>query len=160
MPIRIRFWLNSPISPERTGGIRASERWTSGSRFVASRWRCQVTNPQIRTPPAAMTKRVSEKPKMVIGEFFGLSHPQVLDWRTPKTKMPRPLAESTEPTTSSFGVGSGRGASPTLGVMRRMKATMITSPTKTIRHVTSVVAHPPRIGPTAIPAPATPPMIA
>ena len=87
----------------------ASERWMSGSRFVASRWRCQATNPQSSTPPAAMTKMVSEKPKMVMGEFLGLSHPQVLDSRTPKTKIPRPAAESTEPTTSSFGGGPGGG---------------------------------------------------
>ena len=74
------------------------KRWTSGSRFVASRWRCQVTNPHSRMPPAARTKRVSENPKMVMGEFFGLTHPQVLDWRTPKTKTPRPAADRTEPT--------------------------------------------------------------
>ncbi len=37
---------------------------------------------------------------------------------------------------------------------------MKTSPTNTIRHDSSVVAQPPTIGPTAIPAPATPPMTA
>ena len=37
---------------------------------------------------------------------------------------------------------------------------MKTSPTNTIRHVSTVVAHPPTMGPTAIPAPATPPMTA
>ncbi len=35
---------------------------------------------------------------MVMGEFFGFSQPQVLDWSTPKTKAPRPAADSTEPT--------------------------------------------------------------
>ena len=35
-----------------------------------------------------------------------------------------------------------------------------TSPAKTNRHVHSVVTQPPRIGPTAMPAPATPPMTA
>ena len=107
-----------------------------------------------------MTKRVSEKPKIVMGEFLGLSHPQVLDSSTPKTNSPRPAAESTEPTTSSFGVGVGPGASVTLRVMNRMKPAMKTSPTNTTRHVSSVVAHPPTIGPTAIPAPATPPITA
>ena len=97
---------------------------------------------------------------MVIGEFLGLSHPQVLDSSTPRTKSPRPVAESTEPTTSSFGVGVGPGASFTLRVMIRMKPAMKTSPTNTIRHVSSVVAQPPTMGPTAIPAPATPPMTA
>ena len=33
---------------------------------------------------------------------------------------------------------------------------MKTSPTNTTRHVSTVVAHPPTMGPTAIPAPATP----
>ena len=78
-----RFWLNIPMSPERTGGMRAKERWTRGSWPVSSRWRCQVTNPQMRTPPAAMTNSVSENPKMVKGEFLGLTHPHVLDSRTP-----------------------------------------------------------------------------
>ena len=103
---------------------------------------------------------MSEKPKMVIGEFFGLTHPQVLDWRTPKTKTPRPAADSTEPTMSSFGAGSGRGASATFRIMIRINAAMKTSPTNTTRHVSTVVAHPPTMGPTAIPAPATPPMTA
>ena len=108
--MRMRFWLNIPIRPDRTGGIRASERWTSGSRSVSPRGAAaRSTNPQSSTPPAAMTNRVSEKPKMVIGEFFGLTHPQVLDSRTPKTKTPRPAAESTEPTKSSLGAGPGAG---------------------------------------------------
>ena len=107
-----------------------------------------------------MTKRVSEKPKMVIGESFGLTHPHVLDSSTPKTNSPRPVAESTDPTPSSFGAGLGAGASATLRVMNRMKPAMKTSPTNTTRHVSSVVAHPPTMGPTAIPAPATPPITA
>ena len=107
-----------------------------------------------------MTKRVSEKPKIVMGEFLGLTHPQVLDSSTPNTNSPRPAAESTEPTTSSFGVGVGPGASFTLRVMNKMKPAMKTSPTNTTRHVSSVVAHPPTMGPTAIPAPATPPITA
>jgi hypothetical protein len=52
----------------------------------------------MRTRPAAITKSVNENPKMVMGEFFGLSQPQVLDSRTPNTKSPRPAADSTEPT--------------------------------------------------------------
>ena len=55
---------------------------------------------------------------------------------------------------------AGPGASFTFRVMSRMKAAMKTSPTNTIRQVTSVVAQPPTMGPTAIPAPATPPMTA
>ena len=107
-----------------------------------------------------MTKRVSEKPKIVMGEFLGLSHPQVLDSSTPNTNRPRPAADRTEPTTSSFGVGVGPGASFTLRVMNKMNAAMKTSPTNTTRHDSSVVAQPPTMGPTAIPAPATPPITA
>ena len=45
-------------------------------------------------------------------------------------------------------------------VVARMKATSTTSPANTTRHESSVVAQPPTIGPTAIPAPATPPITA
>ena len=41
-----------------------------------------------------------------------------------------------------------------------MPATITTSPMNTTRHVSSVVAQPPRIGPMAMPAPATPPSTA
>ena len=97
-----------------------------------------------------MTKRVSEKPKIVNGEFLGLSQPQVLDSSTPNTNRPRPEADRTEPTTSSFGTGVGPGASFTLRVMNKMKAAMKTSPTNTTRHGTAV-AQPPTMGPTAYP---------
>jgi hypothetical protein len=40
----------------------------------------------------------------------------------------------------------------------RIATTMMTSPTNTTRQLSSVVAHPPMIGPTAMPAPATPPI--
>ncbi len=36
-PIMIRFWLNRPTSPERSGGTLTRSRWTSGSSAVASR---------------------------------------------------------------------------------------------------------------------------
>jgi hypothetical protein len=36
----------------------------------------------------------------------------------------------------------------------------MTSPTKTMRQLSTVVAQPPRIGPMMLPAPATPPMMA
>ena len=41
-----------------------------------------------------------------------------------------------------------------------MIATRTTSPANTTRHDSSVVAQPPTMGPTAIPAPATPPITA
>ena len=61
---------------------------------------------------------------------------------------------------SSRGFGPVRTASATNWVMARMKITRTTSPTNTTRHDSSVVAQPPRIGPMAMPAPATPPMTA
>ena len=108
-----------------------------------------------------MTKTVSEKPNGVTGESsFGLIQPHVLDCSTPRTTRPRPAADSTVPTMSSFGAEPVRTASTTFGVITRISATNSTSPTKMIRHEYSVVAQPPRIGPTAIPAPATPPITA
>ncbi len=61
---------------------------------------------------------------------------------------------------SSRGLGPVRTASATYFVIRRMPITMTTSPTNTTRHDSWVVAQPPRIGPMAIPAPATPPITA
>ena len=108
-----------------------------------------------------MTKTVREKPNGVTGESgFGLTQPQALDCSTPRTTSPSPAADSTAPTTSSFGGTPVRTESATFGVITRMSATSSTSPTKMIRQEYSVVAHPPRIGPTAIPAPATPPITA
>ena len=81
----------------------------SGSRFRRLAVVLPFTNPQSTTQPAAMTNRVSEKPKIVTGESLGLTHPHVLDFSTPNTNNPRPEAESTEPTPSSFGGGVGPG---------------------------------------------------
>src|SRR4051794_36732655 len=108
-----------------------------------------------------MTKTVREKPNGVTGESsLGRTQPQVLDCSTPRTTRPRPAADSAVPTMSSFGAGPVIAASATFGVITRISATRSTSPAKMIRHEYSVVAQPPRIGPTAIPAPATPPITA
>ena len=108
-----------------------------------------------------MTKTVREKPNGSTGESsLGRTQPQVLDCSTPRTTRPRPVADKTVPTTSSRGAGPVLTASATFGVITRIRATNSTSPAKMIRHEYSVVAQPPRIGPTAIPAPATPPITA
>ena len=107
-----------------------------------------------------MTKIVSEKPNGVMGESFGSIQPHVVDCSTPRTIAPRPVADRTLPTTSRRGFGPLRSASPTKRTIARMPRTMTTSPTKTTRQVSSVVAQPPRIGPMAMPAPATPPITA
>jgi hypothetical protein len=119
-----------------------------------------VTNAHNNTPPAVITKIVSEKPNTSIGESFGLIHPQVDDCRVPSTTAPRPVATRTLPTTSSLGGVSPVFASPIRWVIARMNSTSTTSPTNTTRQDSSVVAQPPRIGPMAIPAPATPPITA
>ncbi len=103
---------------------------------------------------------MSEKPNGSIGEFFGLTQPQVPACSVARTTAPSPEATSTDPTTSRRGFGPLRGASSTNGVMMRIPITMTTSPTNTTRQLSSVVAQPPTIGPMAMPAPATPPMIA
>ena len=159
-PIRIRFWLNRPINPERSGGIFNRSRCTSGSVPMASRWCCQRKNPHNATPPAVITKIVSENPKISTGESFGRSQPQELDCRTPRTTKPSPLAAKKLPKKSSRGTVPVRGVSVIRRLMARMTSTRITSPTKTTRHESSVVAQPPNMGPKAIPAPATPPITA
>ena len=101
---------------------------------VASRWRCQVTNPHSSTPPAAMTNNVSDKPNGSTGEFFGLTQPHVLDCRTAEDDQtpsrrrtaPRRRCRAAEP-------GPLRGASATCRVMARMNTDQNTSPTNTTR---------------------------
>ena len=103
---------------------------------------------------------MSDRPNGSTGESFGFTQPHVLDWSTPSTTMPRPLADSAVPTPSSRGLAPLRGASAMKRVVARMNATSTTSPANTTRHDSSVVAQPPTIGPTAMPAPATPPITA
>ncbi len=101
-----------------------------------------------------------DRPAGSIGESFGCTQPHVLDWSTPSTITPRPPADNAVPMTSSRGFGPLRGASAMKRVVNRMNATRTTSPANTTRHDSSVVAQPPTIGPTAMPAPATPPITA
>ena len=156
-PIRIRFWARNMATPPRSEGIRSSGRCTSGSCPSRSRRRSQATNPAKTRAPAAITNGVKAKPKGSIGELRGASQPQLLACRTPKTTRARPDAESTPPTQSSTGGGPSRSGSRISRVPIRIPIATTTSPTKTTRQLSSVVAQPPRIGPTAMPAPATPP---
>src|SRR5204863_2582961 len=103
------------------------------------------------------TNGTSENPNGVTGEFRGCSHPQLLAWSTPNTIRPRPRADSTDPTQSNPPVSRSVGGSLRRRLARRIAITTTTSPANTSRHVRLVVTQPPRIGPTAIPAPATPP---
>ena len=91
-PIRIRFWLNRPIRPARSGAIFSSARCTSGSRPLLSRRPCHGVNAHSSARPAPTTKSVSEKPNGVSGESsLGLTQPQALDCSTPRTTSPRPV---------------------------------------------------------------------
>ena len=96
-PMRMRFWLNSPVRPARSGGIRSRLMCTSGSAPIFSRWRCHTVKAHSRTAPPTIIQMVSEKPNGVIGEFFGTTQPQVLDCSVPSTMTPRPTADMTAP---------------------------------------------------------------
>ena len=157
IPIRIRFWASSITSPPRSVGIPSSLKWTSGSSPAASRRRSHARKPPRTTAPAAITNGVSEKPKGSTGELSGLSQPQLLACSTPMTISARPIAESTLPTQSSLGLAPSRSGSDSSREPSRIAIATSTSPTNTTRQLSSVVAQPPRMGPTAIPAPAMPP---
>ena len=103
----------------------------------------------------------SEKPSGVMGEAsVGSMKPHVLACRMLSTMAPSALAERTMPRTSSLGLAPSRTASTMYRERARMVSTRTTSPAKTTRQLSSVVAQPPTMGPTAMPAPATPPMMA
>ena len=58
---------------------------------------------------------------------------------------------------SRRGAGPSRRASRTVRIPSRIPIATTTSPAKITRQLSSVVAQPPRIGPTAMPTPETPP---
>ena len=157
IPIRIRFWAQNIARPLRRTGIRKRRKLTSGGWPVASRRLSQARKATNRPPPAAITNGASENPNGSTGELRGSSQPQLLACRTPKTISPSPSAESTEPTQSSPAGRSSDSGSRSSRTASRIAITSTTSPTKTTRQEAFVVSQPPRIGPTAIPAPATPP---
>ena len=69
--------MNRPIEarPQRRD-LRAARGGRAGRVRVASRWRCHAHEGPSRTPPAAMTKSVSEKPNGSTGESFGWTSPR------------------------------------------------------------------------------------
>jgi hypothetical protein len=140
--------------------MRSRSRWTSGSVPAASRARCHRVNAHSRNAPTATTNGVGENPKGAMGACFGTIHPQALARSTPNTINPSPSEDSTTPRRSRRGRSGPAGASPRNRTASRMPRTMTTSPTNTTRQLKAVGAQPPTIGPTAIPAPATPPITA
>ncbi len=157
-PISTRFWPRNITRPLRSTARLSSAKCISGLRSRSSSRRSQARNATSSTPPAATTNGASEKPNGSIGEFRGASQPHLLAFSTPKTSKPRPSALRIEPTQSSRGTGPSRGASRTSrGVASTIAVAITTSPANTRRQVSSVVSQPPRIGPTAIAAPETPP---
>ena len=109
--------LNKGSSPSLT--LRSNQRMNSPSTIR----------------PAPTTNGASERPNGVIGELALVIQPHSLARRIPNTRRPRPRADSTEPTQSSFGTGLGRAMSVINRTERTIKSVRITSPTKTYRQV-------------------------
>ena len=129
--------------------VEAQQRFLAAAPRAAAPSRRRAAR---RTPPAAITNGVSEKPNGVIGELRGASQPQLLACRTPKTRTARPAAERTLPTQSRR-----RLARPALGLAEQSacragcRSRRPPRRRRRCRQVNSVVAQPPRIGPTAMP---------
>ena len=141
-------------------GSRSRRKWTQRVLAAAPRGAAPRRGSRRgRAPPAAITNGVSEKPNGSIGELRGRSQPQLLACRTPRTIS----AEAERGEHRADPVEARRAARLALGLARSAGCragspiATTTSPAKTTRQLSSVVAQPPRIGPTAIPAPATPP---
>ena len=98
--------------------------------------------------PASTSQTTGEMPNQLGPPDLGWNQPQTPDLRTPKTISPRPSADRTPPTTSSFGRSSGT-ESCCLREKKRITAASSTSPANTQRHEKYVVAKPPISGPTA-----------
>lgn len=120
-PSRIKLCVSSMTSPARSGAIRSSDSRTSGISPCFSRRRSQLVNRARSTPPAAMTNRVGENPKMVNGELRGCSSPQLLLCRTPSTTRASPAADRPLPRRPA-----GSGVRPPLG--RRSSAATTGAP--------------------------------
>ena len=85
-PIRIRFWLNSPIRPERSGGDLQQRQVHQRVRASA----LSVTLPHRERPQqdhaeADHEDRQREAERGHRGVLLGLTQPQVLDCSTPRT---------------------------------------------------------------------------
>ncbi len=154
----MRFWLIIVSSPARRAGRSSRDRCTSGSVRLATRRRSQETKAYSTSAEAAITNRVGAKPNTVNGGFRGWTQPQVPLWSTPRTPRPRPVADSVAPTPSNRGRGPVRGTSLIARLAISIATTTTTSPANTSRQVRYVVTQPPSSGPTAMPAPASPPM--
>ena len=130
----------------------SNRKCTSGSLPASSRWRSRSKAPQ-QEPAGGDHERRQREPERFDGRVARLQPPQLLACSTPKTIRLSPSADSTEPTQSSAGRSPSRAGSRNSRANRRIAITRTTSPANTSRHVRFVVSQPPRIGPTAIPAP-------
>ena len=158
-PACTRYWKKNIVSPLVSCRLRNMAGRTSGSLPFDSRYASQRKKTQITNSPASISQMVGERPAHEGPSTVGWIQPHSADRRTPKTRAPRPSAESTAPTTSSCG-RSSTGASAIRRVMSRMTSTSTTSPAKTHRQEKYVVQKPPISGPTATataPAAATSP---
>ena len=85
------------------------------------------------TPPPSISQNAGDRPSHSGAPGLGLMNPHVPDRNRPYTIKPRPIADSTVPTTSSV-TPSSAGVSAMRFVKARMPMMAMTSPTNTQRH--------------------------
>ncbi len=131
-PACIRYWKKNMTRPPLSCLLRSIAVRTSGSFPCASRRLSHRKKIQITRRPARISQVVGDTLNQDGPSGFGCTHPHSLERSTPKTSSPRPRAEITAPTTSSFGRSSD-GASAMRRVSTRIASTTTTSPANTQR---------------------------
>ena len=91
------------ISPPLSWRLRSISGRTSGSLPLDSQRASQRKNTQITNRPIRISQIVGERLNHSGWPGFGWIQPQTEERSTPKTRAPRPAADSTAPTTSSCG---------------------------------------------------------
>ena len=132
-PAWTRNWKKNIVRPPVSCLLRSIAVRTSGSWPCDSRRACQRKKSQITKSPPRMSQIVGDSPAHDGPPVLGWIQPHSAERRTPKTRSPRPSAESTAPTTSSCG-RSSTGASAIRRVRSRITSTTTTSPANTQRH--------------------------
>jgi len=153
-PFVITNWRPSVLRPARNWGTANRSGSTSGSFPVSFlRW-SQSTKPHSRTKPPITNQKLSDRLRNCAvasgpSGTRGDTHPQELVCSTPNTTAARPVADSSTPTPSSFGVSAASTSAILVDRASRPKA-MNTSAMKTHRQLKLAVTKPPMIGPTAM----------
>jgi len=97
------------------------------------RWSSQLKNSNNTNAPAVISQITGDSPSHSGALGLGWTNPHEPERNTPYTNRPRPAADKTEPTRSSFTSWSA-GVSATRRVNLRMTMTIRTSPANTQRH--------------------------